>query len=64
MTLQIEISKRKEFLIKVILKLCGGRVISENREDAMEGIKQSLKEVKAIREGKMEPLSMSDLLSE
>ena len=62
MTLHIEIPKRKESLVIPLLKALGVRIISEPKEDILSGLEQSLKEVKAMREGKIPEISLEEAL--
>ena len=65
MRLQIEIPKKNESLVIPLLKALGVKIISEPKEDdILSGLEQSLKEVKAMREGKIPEVSLEEALGD
>jgi len=62
MTVQIEIPKRKESLVLPLLKALGVKIIAEPKEDIIAELEESLREVKAMREGKIPKISLEEAL--
>ncbi|GAA4201621.1 hypothetical protein GCM10022289_15310 [Pedobacter jeongneungensis] len=61
-TLTIQVKDNDtEFLLEVIKRINGKVIQSSKKENLLNGIKQGIKEAKDIKEGKIAPLSLSDI---
>lgn len=61
-TLTIQVKDNDtQFLLEVLKRIDAKIIQSSKKQELLDGIKQGMKEAKDIKEGKIAPLSLSDI---